>query len=129
MPDKRPDKRVVLLVEDEALIRMDAADVLGELGFAVEEAATAQEAVAALARAPEKIGAVIVDIGLPDGRGDDLAAELRSNYPDIAVIIASGNAGESARRRFAGDALVAFADKPYRIDTLAAILRKLRSDL
>jgi DNA-binding response OmpR family regulator len=124
--DKKP---AVVFVEDEPLIRMNAVEVLREHGFDVEEAGTAAEARAILARKNGDAGAAVIDIGLPDKPGDDLAAEFRATHPNMAIVIASGARGEKARAHFAGDPLTAFADKPYNVDSLAVLLRKLRTDL
>ena len=68
---------VVLVVEDETLIRMVAVETLADFGFSAEEAATAGSALQMMQEVPQKFGAVIIDIGLPDRSGDQLAAELR----------------------------------------------------
>ena len=66
----------VLLVEDEVLVAALAVDALEELGYHTLEATTAKAASASPWRAAQFTFAV-VDIGLPDGRGDALALELR----------------------------------------------------
>lgn len=122
-------RKSVLFVEDEAMIRLNAVEVLLEHGFQVEEAGTAKQALAIVAREPAKFGAAVIDVGLPDGRGDDLAIQFRAAYPDLVIVIASGDPGEKARAHFAKDPLTAFVDKPYNLDGLAARLRGLGKDL
>jgi two-component system, response regulator PdtaR len=68
-PDPRP---VVLLVEDEPLVRMFNADVLDEAGFRVIEAVNADEAVALIEVRPD-IRAVVTDVGMP---GSDRVASI-----------------------------------------------------
>ena len=122
-------RKAVLFVEDEAMIRLNAVEVLQDEGFTVEEAGNAGDALAMISGEPEKFGAAVIDIGLPDSRGDDLAIKLRAAYPDLAIVIASGDRGDKAREHFAKDPLTAFADKPYELEGLAKRLRALKSDL
>jgi response regulator RpfG family c-di-GMP phosphodiesterase len=65
----------ILLVEDEPLIQMLATDFLEDVGLKVDTAGTAREALNKLALVSGGFAAVIVDIGLPDRKGDDLVRE------------------------------------------------------
>jgi len=103
----------ILIVEDEALVRMFAVDALEDAGFAIAEAATATEAMKLLQIASEPIRAVVVDLGLPDRPGDQLAAEMRSLHPELPILIASGRSEKELKERFAIDDRVAIMVKPY----------------
>ena len=81
-------RRVVLLVEDDPLIRLTTADTLTDLGYAVIEAEDGATALACAAQAD----VVVMDLGLPDMPGLDLAAALRGSRPALPIIIASGQA-------------------------------------
>ncbi len=111
-------KGTILLVEDEALIAAVTAETLRDLGFQVEEAATAAAALAFATNQAEKLSAAIVDINLPDGKGDELAKKLRALKPDLPIVIATG----SGDKAFAGDlkkgAPLALLSKPYDSDGL-----------
>ncbi len=65
-------QRVVLVVEDDALVRMAAVDMIESLGFAAAQAGDAEEALAIL-QANERIDVLFTDIGLPGMRGPELA--------------------------------------------------------
>jgi CheY-like chemotaxis protein len=87
--DPRP---VVLIVEDEVLVRMVVAEYLRDCGFMVIEAGSAQEALA-LFKADIDVDAVFSDIQMPgemDGFG--LARWLRQHRPEVKVILTSGAA-------------------------------------
>jgi len=112
----------ILLVEDELLVRMDAAESLAELGFEVVEAASAGEAMGKVRELGGRLNAAIVDLGLPDRRGDSLAAELRALHAGLPIVIASGYVTAQERERFASDRLIGFVDKPYQIAQLRAVL-------
>lgn len=86
---KHTNERSVLVVEDEVNLRFDTVDILENAGFAVQEAASADEALVHLRRA--RFDSVITDINMPgsvDGLG--LAARIRSLWPKTRIIISSG---------------------------------------
>jgi len=116
-------QRVVLVVDDEPLVRMDLAKELGECGFEVIQAASAREGLAA-AVLRNTIDFAIVDIGLPDRSGLDLATEFRARWPDMKIAIASGY-GESAMGRLRSDPQVTFLAKPFDRAALARAMEKL----
>jgi CheY-like chemotaxis protein len=82
-------ERKVLLVEDEALVAALAVDALEELGYSTVEATTAKAAMGIVSGGTALLFA-IVDVGLPDGRGDALAIELRKLRAELPIIIATG---------------------------------------
>jgi DNA-binding response OmpR family regulator len=88
-------KGTILLVEDEALIAMVTAEALHDLGFEVEEVATAAAALAFAKGNTEKLSAAIIDLNLPDGKGDDLAEKLRVLKPSLPIVIATGESGKA----------------------------------
>lgn len=80
----------VLVVEDEALIRLYISEELAELGFEVFEAANAREAVEVLKQHPE-IHVLFTDIDMPgDVDGLQLAQLVRTRWPPIKIIVTSG---------------------------------------
>lgn len=84
-------RRRVLLVEDDALIRSATAEVLQDAGHMVVEAASAEEAMAALQTAP--IDVLVTDIHLPGSSGLTLAARAADLRPGIRIVMASGDTG------------------------------------
>ncbi|MFD2265517.1 response regulator [Lacibacterium aquatile] len=116
----------VLIVEDEILVRMMAVDALEINGFTVEEAGTAEAALKRIEMPDTNtIDAVIVDIGLPDRKGDVLAADLRARFPALPIVIASGYDESNFRQRFGGDPGMGFLAKPYDSAQLKNALRAL----
>jgi len=100
-----------LLVEDEALVAMIVEDLLEAIGFQPIHTDTATAALAVLAEGG--ISLAVVDVGLPDMRGDDLAAKARDLAPDMPIILASGYDTAELKGRFAGDPRVTVLGKPY----------------
>lgn len=117
----------VLVVEDESLIRLDVVDALGERGFQVEEAASAEAAKHLIEKGGAPFDAIVLDLGLPDRKGDDLAAEVRVSFPKLPIVIASGYSGHAVLARFRDDPYVAFIGKPYNIGELQEIIGRLRT--
>jgi CheY-like chemotaxis protein len=83
-------KELVLVVEDETLIRMHSADMIRDLGFEVIEAENADAAVGLLETVPD-IRVVFTDIQMPGSMdGLLLAAVIRDRWPPVALLVTSG---------------------------------------
>jgi CheY-like chemotaxis protein len=115
---KRP---VVLVVEDEFLLRMDAADMIAAAGFEVVEAADADAAIEIL-EARNDIAVIFTDIQMPGSMdGLKLARAVRGRWPPIKIIATSavhvgeGDLPEGGR----------FLPKPYSSGQIAVVLRQL----
>jgi len=103
----------VLLVEDEALVQMLAVEYLEELGYRVETAGSATGAMNKVKLLNGQIDVAIIDVGLPDRKGDVLIGELRALYPHLPMVVATGYEEDVLRKRFGSDALISFLRKPY----------------
>jgi len=114
----------VLIVEDEMLVRMFAVDALEDVGFQVLQAGDATEAMSAL-KGADQLQAVIVDMGLPDRSGDQLAAEMRAQHQDLPILIASGRSERELKDRFSADQRVGVLVKPYTAGMLIGALNSL----
>lgn len=115
-------KPVVLVVEDEPLIRLDAVGMIEEAGYEVIEASGADEAIAFL-EARSDIRVVFTDIEMPGSMdGLKLVYAIRKRWPPIVLILASGRVTPLASE-IPSD--TAFLPKPYReaqlLDALAGI--------
>jgi DNA-binding response OmpR family regulator len=113
-----------LLVEDDTLVAMVVEEGLRDLGFEPHTAVDAAAATAALAAGLNPALAVI-DVGLPDERGDKLALRLRGLYPTLPIIIASGYDELELRARFSADGGITVLGKPYTESDLAGAVRAL----
>lgn len=112
---------IILLVEDESLIRMSLVQHLEECGYTVLEAENAPDAIEILEMHPE-VALVFTDVQMPgemDGLG--LAKWVIENRPRIAVMVASGHAArETIMKELCG--AHAFT-KPYNYDELTNHIR------
>jgi PAS domain S-box-containing protein len=123
--DARSTPARVLVVEDEILIQMLAVEYLQDAGFKVDVAGSATDAMNKLRLIPGSVDAVIIDMGLPDRGGDTLVHELRSIYPSLPVVLASGQSPADLQRQFKDTAQIEFVHKPYTADDLLTALRPL----
>lgn len=113
---------VVLIVEDEPLLRMMAADLAEDAGFAVVEAANATVAIAILERRDD-VCLVFTDIDMPGGMdGLRLAVHIRDRWPPVEIILTSGQARPAPHEM---PARCMFFPKPYRHEQLARAMRNL----
>ncbi len=115
-------KEIVLVVEDEPLLRMLAVDVVETAGFEAVEAANADVAVAILESRTD-IRIVFTDIDMPGSMdGIKLAAAIRNRWPPIEIIITSGQVSPK-------DVLLperaVFFSKPYNTDKVVKVMQAM----
>jgi CheY-like chemotaxis protein len=103
----------ILVVEDEALVREVAVDMLREEGFDVEQADSASRALTMLAEAPFDL--LFTDIRMPGMNGIELGRTARRSYPALKIVYASGYAGDAT-----AEEPLAILLKPYRLATMVA---------
>ena len=111
---------IALLVDDEEFGRMSTADMLGEQGYQVVEAPSAEEALR-LVRGGLRPQLLITDHLMPGMNGTDLARIVHSEVPGVQVLIVSGYAESDG---IAPD--LARLAKPFKNDELAASLAELQ---
>ena len=118
--ERRP---VVLVVEDEPLLREMIAFEFESSGFEVFDAASAEEALQRLSQMPS-LDLLFTDIRLPGMDGWSLATAVRAQRPDAPVIYASGNAERQELLPRSE-----FIPKPYRPEQIFRVAAGLGVDL
>lgn len=87
------DRALVLVVEDELLVRMTAADELEEAGFQVLEAANADIALKMLEARSDEVQVLFTDVNMPGSMdGMELAEQVHERWPHVLLLISSGYA-------------------------------------
>jgi CheY-like chemotaxis protein len=115
-------KPVVLIVEDEPFIRIDAVAALEASDFDVIDVSNADEAIAVL-EARDDVTVIFTDIQMPGSMdGLKLAAAVRHRWPPIRIIATSGNMRVS-ERDLPEDAR--FLPKPYHPAQLKTVFREV----
>jgi CheY-like chemotaxis protein len=120
----RGDPPVVLVVEDDVLVREPIADCLREVGYEVLEAGDAHEAIDVVGHA-DHLDLVFSDVRMPgelDGIG--LARWVRAHHPQVPVLLTSGY---DANGWLGGDLAreVRLLQKPYTQDQVLRHIRRL----
>ncbi|TCT03928.1 response regulator [Aquabacter spiritensis] len=126
---EQPEPRgTVLLVEDEPFVAMVARQILEDDGFVVNLVGTAAAALAVAQTDAHALAAAVVDVGLPDLRGDELLRRLRAIRADLPILVASGYGTGELQAMFAADERVALVAKPYDSAALRKALATLGFD-
>jgi DNA-binding response OmpR family regulator len=115
---------VILIVEDEVLIRFALAEYLRDCGFKVFEAADAEEAMEVLNTAELRVDLVFSDVQMPEMDGFTLARWIRAHHPEVRVLLTSGDPKVTTDKARALCHENEFFPKPYDHAVLAQYLRR-----
>jgi CheY-like chemotaxis protein len=119
-PESAPQKRVVLILEDDFLTRCTAAMYLREIGYRVLEAANAAEGISVLLSGTQ-VDFVFSDINMPGSlNGLGFAQWLAEHHPTIRILLTSGMHRDSG----AATGLV-FIAKPYHMDEVDRLIKAM----
>jgi len=113
---------IILVVEDDPLVRRLTTEALRELGYTVFDCENAGDARAILEREPE-IKLLFTDVVMPDVNGKKLADEAARLRPDIKVLYTTGYTPNAVVHGGMLDADVHFLSKPFTLDQLATKVR------
>ncbi len=116
---------MLLVVDDYEMVRNTCKTTVEHLGFRVLTAADGEEAVRVFREHADEITCVILDLTMP--RMDGVAAfnELRRIKPGVKTILSSGYNEQEAIQRFGEEGIAGFIQKPYRIASLRATLKRV----
>ncbi len=119
---KMPARDIVLIVEDHPLVQITAAALIENAGMATVVAADADEALEILS-GRDDIHAVFTDVTMPGSmNGIELARLVRTRWPEIALVVTSGDELSEMVRLPSG---VRFLRKPYQY---ASVVEELLAD-
>ncbi len=124
-PRSRPE--MLLLVDDDDLVRETAAAMLNSFGVPSLEARDGTEALELFRNHTEKIGLVLCDISLPAMNGWDTMTALRHLDPDLPVILTSGSDEMQEMTARHSEKPQAFIQKPFQLDELRRVIRMVQS--
>jgi len=120
--DRPVTPTIVLVVEDEMLLRMRAVDMVEDAGYIPVEAVDADDALAIL-QSRSDIALVLTDIQMPGSmNGLELARAVRERWPPIKIILASGQL-KLSREDIPNDSR--FFGKPLNSDEIIAEMRDM----
>jgi two-component system, cell cycle sensor histidine kinase and response regulator CckA len=115
-------RTLILLVEDEAAIRVMTAMVLRRRGYLVQEASSGEEALRWAQSSREKIDLLVTDVLMPGINGPELAEVLQSRGAELKVLFLSGHPPDCGGvvQREAG-----FLQKPFTFDAVAKKIKEI----
>ena len=122
MPDRLPQSLLILIVDDEHLIRWSLGEHFTDFGHRVLLAPTLQAARGHLAEKPDLM---LLDLALPDGNGLDFIGEAHATQPLLPIVVLSGHASAEVARAVKASGALDILQKPYAFDALDALLAGL----
>jgi len=133
LPDKREQEiedlsgsGLVLVVDDEKLVRDFARNSLREFGYSVVAAENGQDAVDVFERLADEVVLVLIDMAMPVMGGEETLRIMRRLRPDVRILLTSGFDETEARRRLRDEGATTFLQKPFTPEQLA---RKVKAAL
>jgi CheY-like chemotaxis protein/anti-sigma regulatory factor (Ser/Thr protein kinase) len=114
----------ILLVDDDELVRRSLTEVLGARGYQLAVANTGEEALERLDSGPVP-DLVILDLNMPGIGGKETLRRLRTLYPDLPVLLATGRTNPANEDLASAFPRVGLIEKPFALDQLEEKLRSL----
>lgn len=116
---------VILVVDDEPMVRLVMTTVLAGRGFTVLEAEDGREAVRTFREHRGDIRAVLLDMSMPGMNGAETFREMHQIDPAVPIVLLSGH---NEHARAAADGLAGFLPKPFKPATLVEKVRRVLED-
>ena len=110
---------MVLVVDDEQLVREMAKKALERHGYTVLLADSGLAAIDVFRRHPGEIALVVLDLSMPRMSGEEALPELRKIRPEVKVMVSSGYSEAETMTLFQGQRVSGFIQKPYTVKGLA----------
>ena len=118
---------VILLIDDERVVRSTASLMLEALGYRALVASSGREGLLQLAGASAAVRLVVLDLTMPDMDGRDTLAEMRRAGHTVPVLLISGYHHGEVAPLLREPGVVGFLEKPLQLDPLARSIRQALS--
>ena len=119
------DGGVVLVVDDEEIVRRTAKQALERAGYTVLLAEDGARGVDVYRREGDRLKCVVLDLTMPVMGGEEAVSRMKGSRADIPIILSSGFNEVQAVRRFEGKGLAGFLQKPYKAGVLVETIRRV----
>jgi two-component system, cell cycle sensor histidine kinase and response regulator CckA len=116
---------LVLVVDDEDVVRIPCEQFLQWHGFEVVGVASGEDALDVVSRRQREIACVILDLTMPGMNGAATFREIKRIHKDARVILMSGFSEQAALQDFAGAQPSGFIQKPYRLEQLLVLIQRV----
>jgi PAS domain S-box-containing protein len=118
-------EELILVVEDEPMVRSMMARILRDCGYSVLEAASGREALEVLEAQTVPASLIVADVVMPDIGGREMAAQVAKRWPDVPVLFTSGYTGLEVISRGLLEEGREFVQKPLTPEGLARKVREM----
>ena len=115
----------ILIIDDEDMLRLPIASMLRRKGYSILEARDGATGVDLFQAHAAEIDIVLLDLTLPGMSGREILEKVRKIRPGIKVVLSTAYGRERAFRDVSESESVYYLRKPYKIDELTALLRKV----
>lgn len=119
-----PGPHIVLIADDDRLVRESLGDAFDGLGWEVRTAACGGQAIQVLERG--RLDLLVSDVDMPDMTGFQLLSWVRAHAPQPPVVLMSARADESLGRTALADGALALLPKPVEVARLSSVLSHIR---
>jgi two-component system cell cycle sensor histidine kinase/response regulator CckA len=116
------EKKTVLLVDDDADLRLVTAETLRMGGYHVIQAASGEEALRIFPEFQSEIDLLLTDVVMPGLFGDELVLRILRQEPDLKFVLMSGNPPSSLEAEFPLEEGVNFLRKPFSMSQLKEVM-------
>jgi len=117
---------MILVAEDDLMVRRVAARILREAGYTVLEASDGEDALRVFEENHESVSLVLLDAVMPKLSGHDVYLRLRGRYPEVKTVFCTGYAPETVDFSLLASENVRLLQKPFSPN---ALLRSVRETL
>ena len=117
---------VVVVIDDEALIRWSLSERLNEEGYGVLQASSGAEALAVLASIAGQAAIILLDLRLPDVSDLTLFRRIRVERPDVPVILMTAHGSPEDERDALAEGAFRFVGKPFDVAEITALVDEAR---
>ena len=124
MEKPAPEDKIILLIDDEVMLRDLLAEMLESNGYNVIKVGSGSEALKILTE-EIKVDLVIVDFNMPDMNGLETTKKIRGLNLKMPVILSSGSMGLEEKINYKDSGITATLTKPYEFDTMFSTIQKL----
>ncbi len=114
----------ILLVDDEPMLVNLTKDMLGVLGYKVEEFVDCEEALKRFGENPDQYDLILTDYGMPRMNGKQLIKEIKKIRPDIPAILVTGYGDSPNKDNEDSRTIKALLEKPFELEELSDVVRK-----
>lgn len=119
------ERPIVLLIDDEEVVRSVGRSILEKAGFKALTASNGEEGIRKFEAHSSQISCVILDMVMPYMSGNLVFAKLKAARPDVRVVLISGYTDKQTLRQFQEHEIEGFLQKPFAPDALVKRVREI----